>query len=325
MRRILSVILLAATLSTLPVASALAQTFPSKTVYIVVPFSPGGVTDLLARALASELTKLWGQSVVVENFAGAGSIIGANKVANAAPDGHTLLLTIDATVVSNRFLHKTLPYDPDKSLIPITMIARSRMLVIENPAFPANNLRELVDAARRTPHKVAYGSTGIGTPPYLLFETIGKREGVQFIHVPYKGVSKYMTAVMSGEVQATLAALTAAGPMVKAGQVKALAISGLQRSSLFPDVPTMSESGFPYVNPMIWWGLFAPGGTSAQLVDRINRDVASIAKRPDFTKKYFTAFSLELVGDTPAEFAAAIRGDVKATAEMVKAADIQPE
>ena len=325
MRRFLTVTLLAAMLCTISVVSALAQAFPSKTIFIVVPYPPGGSTDVLARALASELSELWGQSVVVENISGAGSIIGANKVANAPPDGHTLLLTIDPTVVNNRFLYKKLPYDPDKSLIPITMIARSGQLVIANPSFPANNLRSLVDAARATPGGVAYASYGIGTQSHLLFETIGKREGVQFLHIPYRGVAPDITAAMTGEVQVTVASPAAAGSMARAGRVKALAIGGLKRSSLFPDVPTIAESGYPYVDSVIWWGLFAPEGTNAQLVDRINHDVTSVAKRRVFIEKYFTAFGLDLVADTPGEFAAAIRADVKVTAEMVKAAGVQPE
>jgi tripartite-type tricarboxylate transporter receptor subunit TctC len=325
MRRFLKVTLCAAMLCALSVVSALAQEFPSRTVLIVVPYPAGGSTDVLARALGSELSKIWGQSVVVENVAGASSIIGANKVAKAAPDGHTLLLTIDPTVVSNRFLFKTLPYDPDKSLVPITMLARSGQMVLANPSFPANSMREVVEIARSTPGKVAYASFGIGTTAHLMFETIGKREGVQFLHVPYKGIMPDVIAVAAGEVQITLASPATAGPMVRAGKIKALAIGGQKRSSLFPEVPTVAEAGYPYVDSVIWWGLFAPEGTSAQLVDRINHDVISIVKRPDFIAKYLTKFGIDLVASTPAEFADTIRADVKINAEMVKAAGVQPQ
>ena len=324
MRRFLVVTLLTAMLCAVSVVPAHAQAFPSKTVSIVVPYPPGGSTDMLARGLANDLTKLWGQPVVVENVGGAGSIIGAEKVANATPDGHTLMFTIDPTVVNNRFLYKKLPYDPDK-LIPITMVARSGQLVIASLSFAANNMRELVEAARRAPGRVAYASIGMGSAPHLLFSTIGKREGVEFLHVPYKGVAPNMTATMTGEVQITVASPAAGGSLVKAGKVKALAIGGLQRSSMFPDVPTIAEAGYPYADAAIWFGLFAPGGTSAQLVDRISRDVIGIAKRPDFTSKYLTTFALDLVANTPSEFAAVIRADVKIKAEMVKAAGIQPE
>jgi len=325
MRRFLTATLLAAMVCTLSVVSTLAQEFPSRTILIVVPYPAGGSTDVLARALASELSQVWGQSVIVENIGGASSIIGANKVAKAAPDGHTLLLTIDPTVVSNRFLFKDLPYDPDKGLVPITMIARSGQMVLANPSFPPNNLREVVDAARGSSGKVAYASFGIGTTAHLMFETIGKRENVQFLHVPYKGIMPDVLAVAAGEVQVTLASPATAGPMVRAGKIKALAIGGQKRSSLFPEVPTVAEAGYPYVDSVIWWGIFAPGGTSAQLVDRIYRDVTNIVKRPDFVEKYLTKFGIDLVASTPAEIAATIRDDVKITAEMVKAAGVQPQ
>ncbi len=326
LRRFPAVALLTAMICVLSVVPALAQVFPSKTVFLVVPYPVGGSTDVIARALAIELNKLWGQAVVIENLSGAGSIIGASKVVNAPPDGHRLLLTIDPTVVSNRFVYKSLPYDPDKSLMPITMIARGGLFIIANPSFPANNLRELVEATRSAPGKFAYASAGIGTQTHLIMETISKHEGVELLHVPYKGgIAPNLTAVMIGEVQATAASVAAAGSMVRSGRVKALAISSPQRSGLFPDVPTMAESGFPYANYVIWFGLFAPKGTSPQLVDRINRDVTGIVKRPDFTKKYISAFGLDLVADTPAEFAAEIRANVKLTAEMVKAAGVVPE
>ena len=325
MRRLLTATLSAALLCALCVVPTRAQQFPSRTVMIVVPYPAGGSTDVLARALAAELSKVWGQPVVVENVGGASSIIGANKVAKSAPDGHTLLLTIDPTVVSNRFLFKSLPYDPDKDLVPITLLARSGQMVLANPSFPANNLRDVVNAARASPGKIAYASFGIGTTAHLMFETIGKREAVQFLHVPYKGIMPDVIAVAGGEVQLTLASPATAGPMVRAGKIKALAIGGQKRSSLFPDLPTVAEAGYPYVDSVIWWGIFAPGGTSGQLVDRIYHDVTDIVKRPDFVEKYLTKFGIDLVASTPAEMAATIRDDVKITDEMVKAAGVKPQ
>jgi tripartite-type tricarboxylate transporter receptor subunit TctC len=325
MRRLLPVTLLAAMLCILSANPALAQQFPSKPVRLLIPWPAGGSTDVLGRALAHELSAVWKQPVVVENLAGAGSIVGAERVAAAAPDGYTLMLTIDTTTVHNRFLYRKLPYDPDKSFAPITMVARSGQFVIANPSVPAKNLRELVDYARRNPGKVAYGSYGMGSQPHLFFETIAKREGVQFLHVPYKGVGPATTATVAGEVQATVASPAASGAQVRAGRAVALAIGGAQRASRFPDVPTIAESGYPYAAAIIWFGLFAPGGTDPQLVDRIYRDATAIVKRPEFVEKYISAFSLDLVANTPAEFAAAIRSDVETTAEMVKAAGVQPE
>lgn len=323
MRRFLIVTLFAAVLYPLAGITALAK-FPSHRVNIVDPYPPGGVTDILARALAKELGQLWGQSVVVLNVPGAGSIIGAAKVAHAAPDGQTILFTIRPTVVNNRFLYKHLPYDPDKSLVPIMMIVRSGQLVVAAPSFPPNNLHQVVQAARQAPDKVAYASYGIGTEPNLMFATIGKREGVKFLHVPYKGVMPDIQAAMTGQVQITLAAPAVAAPMIRAGKLKALAVGGERRSILLPNVPTVAEEGFSYVNPELWWGLFAPGGTSPQLIERINHDVMSIVKKPEFIRKYVTHFGLELAADSPAQFKAQIAADVKAMAPMVEAAGVKP-
>ena len=324
MRRALPVTLLVAMLCILSVVPALAQPFPSKTVRIVVPYS-AGTADILARALANGLASLWGQPVVVENVAGAAGIIGTERVATAPPDGHTLLFTIDQTEVGNRFFYKKLPYEPDKSLIPITMIAKVGMFVLVNPSVPANSLRELVEAARRAPGKFAYGDSGMGGPPHLMFETIAKREGVQFLHVTYRGIAQAVTAVVSGEVQVSGASAAAVGGMVKAGKVKALAIGGARRSNLLRDVPTLAESGYPYATMAVWFGLFAPGGANVQLVEGLYRDATNIAKRPEFIEKHINPQDLTLVANTPAEFAAAIRANVAITAEMVKAADIKPE
>ena len=325
MRRWLFVATLAALLWHMPIASAIAQTFPSSTVTIVVPFPPGGGTDVIARGLADELGKLWKRAVVVENIGGANSLIGTNRVVKAQPDGHTLLVTVDSTVVHNRFLFKNLPYDPDKSLLPVTMLARSGQFVIATPSFPASNLTELVDVVRRSPNGIEYGSTGVGTQPHLLFEAMAVREGVKFVQVPYKGIGPIVTAVMTGEVKISTASPASAGPMLEAGVIKALAIGGAKRSTKFPNVPTISESGFSGMDATTWWGLFVPAGTNASLVDRINRDVASVARQPAFIEKYFAKFGVEPVLDTPAEFAAEIKHDVALTAEMVKIAGVKPQ
>lgn len=299
--------------------------FPSKPVRIIVPYPAGGSTDVLARALANELGPVWKQPVVVENIGGASSIIGTERVAASPPDGHTLLFTIDPTVVGNRFLFKKLPYDPDKSLAPITIVARSGNFIIVHPSFPATTLREMVELVRRSPGKVAYSSYGVGSHSQLVFETMAKREGLQFLHVPYKGIAPSTQAVVAGEVQLSIGSPAATGAMVKAGRLRAISITGPNRASRFPDVQTSAEGGFPYVKAIIWFGLFAPGGTDPKLVDRINQDVTAIARRPDFTEKHIDSLSLELVANSPAETAATIRDDIEHIGEMVKAAGVQPE
>lgn len=306
-------------------ASSGAQTFPSAPVTIVVPFPPGGGTDNLARGLANELSKLWKQPVVVENVGGANSTIGAGKVARAAPDGRTLLVTVDSTVVHNRFLYKHLPYDPDKSLTPVTMLARSGQLLIATPSFPATNMKELIEVARRTADGIDYGSTGNGTQPHLLFEALARRENVKFLQVPYRGISPIVVAVMSGEVKLSIASPASAGPMIEAGSIKALAIGGDKRSEKFPNVPTMAEGGFPNLPGTTWWGLFAPAGVDPSLIDRINRDVATVARQPAFVEKYYTNLGADPVLDSPADFKAAIRADVDSTAKMVEIAGVRPQ
>ena len=302
-----------------------AQAYPNRLVKIVVPYPPAGTIDLLARGLAPELSALWGQPVVVENIPGAGSLVGAERAANAPPDGYTLFMTVNPTVVGNRFLFKKLPYDPDKSFAPVSMIAQSGQFIVVHPSVPANTLKELIELARREPGKIAYSSFGNGSQPQLLFETIAKREGVQFLHVPYKGIAHAITAIVAGEVQLNVASPALTGALVKSGKLKVLALGARTRTKAYPDVPTVAEAGYPYALASIWLGIFAPGGTPAALVERIRRDVSTIANRPDFIDRQITGRSFDLVAGTPAEFAAAIRAEVEITAEMVKAAGIQPE
>jgi tripartite-type tricarboxylate transporter receptor subunit TctC len=299
--------------------------FATKPVRIIVPYPPGGGIDILARALAPELSQMWAQPVVVENIAGASGIIGTEKVATAAGDGHTLMMTTNPTVVGNRFLFKSLPYDPDRQLAPITMVVQSGQMALAHPSLAANSMKELVDLARRTPGKVTYSSYGNGTQPHLFFEAIAKREGVEFLHVPYKGIAPAGTAVVAGEVMLTVASPAQLGAMVKAGKLKALAIGAPSRAREFPSVPTTAEAGFPYAQSSVWYGMFAPATTPPALVERISRDIVSVARRPEFSEKHVTSRGLELVAGSPSDFAAAIRTEVVATGEMVKAAGVKPE
>lgn len=321
LHRTLSVAILCASFA-VPV---FAQSFPSRNVRVVVPYPAGGPTDLLARALARELSTVWGHQVLIENVPGGDTSIGASRVAAATADGHTLLLTTSTTVVGNRFLFKKLPYDPDQNLLPITMLGRSGSFVIVHPSLPAKTLRALVELARRAPGQIAYGSLGRASVAHLMFGTIGKREGVSFNHIPYKGATPAMTAIVSGEVSIFVVSPAGSGAMVKSGKVRAIAITSPNRTKLFPEVPSIVESGYPYVTSWIWYGLFAPGGASTQLVERIHRDVTAILKRTEFMAKYLTESSLDAVAGSPAELADAIRADVASFGEMVKAANVQPE
>ncbi len=328
-----SSILCAALLALAACTAALAQPalaqqvtpFATKPVRIIVPYPPGGGIDVLARALAPELSQLWGQPVVVENIAGAGGIIGTEKVASAPGDGHTLLMATNPAIVGNRFLYKSLPYDPDRGLTPVTMLLQSGQVAVAHPSVAAGSIKELVELARRTPGKISYSSYGNGSQPQLFFESIAKHEGVEFLHVPYKGIAPASTAAIAGEVMLTIASPGQIGTMVRAGKLKPLAIGATRRSRDFPAVPTTAEAGYPYALSMIWYGMFAPASTPPALVERIARDVASVARRPDFADKQITSRGLDLVANSPAEFAAAIRAEVVTTGEMIRAAGVKPE
>ena len=317
---------LAAALLALGVAaSAAAQTFPARVVRVIVPFPPGGGIDILLRTLAPELTTKWGQPVIVENRAGAGSNIGAEAVAKSAPDGHTLLATVNQTFTSNRFLYKSLPYDPERSFAPITLILQSDHFLLAHPSLPAKDVRELVALAKRQPGKLNYGSFGNGSQPHLIYETLNKREGLDLLHVPYKGISPNITALIAGEVQLATGSAAVASELLKSGRVKALAIAGKRRAGQFPNVPTTAEEGYPYLLASIWYGLFAPAGTPPAIVEKIGNDVRAILKTPAFTEKHITGRGLDLVASSAGELAATIKEETATVGEMIRAAGVQPE
>lgn len=305
--------------------AAHAQAFPSKPVRIVVPFPAGGGVDTLIRSVAVELSRRWGQPVIVDNRAGAGSLIGAEAVARAAPDGYTLLATINQTLTSNRFLYKSLPYDPDKSFAPVSLMTTSDQFLIANPKVAAKDLRELVTLARANPNTLAYGSFGNGSQPHLVYALLQAKAGLQLTHVPYKGVAPVMNGLLGGEIQLSTGSASVAGEFLKAGRVKALAVAGSKRSSLFPEVPTTAEQGYPQLRAAVWYALVAPAGTPEPVIARIAADVKAILENPEFAQKNATSRGLEVNAGGPTELRQAIRDDVAATREMVQAAGVTPE
>ncbi len=305
--------------------AALAQGFPAKPVRIVVPYPPGGALDVLARAFSADLTAMWSQPVVVENIPGAASIVGTDRVAKAPADGYTLLMTTNPTVVGNRFLYAKLPFDPDKDLAPVTIVAKSGQLIVAHSSLPANNLTELVALAKKEPGKIPYGSYGNGTQPQLLLELIKKRAGIDLLHVPYKGIAPAITAVTAGEVMLTVSSPAGVAGLIRSGKLKALAIADPKRSREFPDVPTTAEQGFPYAQSAVWFGVFAPAGTPSGIVDGLHRDFTAVAQKADFRQNQIEAKGFDLVASTPQEAAAVIRSETAATGEMVTAAGIKPE
>lgn len=301
-----------------------AQKFPDRTVRFIVPWPAGGGADYVARTFASELSKVWGQAVIVENVTGAGSMVGAGRVANAAPDGYTLMMTTNGTVIANRFLYRQLPYDPDHSFVPVTMLVQSGQLVVVNADLPVSDIRALVELARKQPERVTYGSYGLGTQPHLTFETLNKRENVKLLHVPYKGLAPILTDLMSGVVNLTLVSPSSAAGAIKTGRVRPIAIGSDARSPLLPDVPTVSEAGYPYLFSTIWFGLFAPAGTPGGIVEKIHEDVVKITQHADFSKG-LTDRGFDVVASDPAKFVASIKEEVERTREMVVTAGVRPE
>lgn len=305
--------------------SAVAQTsFPQKPVTLIVPLAAGGGTDIVARKLAPALQALWGQTVVVENVAGASSILGAQKVARAAPDGHTLMVTTNGAIVGNRFLFKSLPYDPDRDFIPIAQLADIEMIVLAHNSVPANNLKELVALARKEPGKITYASYGNGSQPHLLFELFNTREKIELLHVPYKGLGPALTAVMGGETMLTLTGRGTGDAAIRSGRTKVINYNSDNRDPVLPDVPTSKEMGYPYFKVATWHGVFAPRGTPPEVVAKVSRDILAVLQQPDFREDMNKrAYGVTL--RSPEQFAALIADEIKATGEMVKAAGLKPE
>jgi tripartite-type tricarboxylate transporter receptor subunit TctC len=303
---------------------AIADTFPTKPVRLIVPFQPGG-SDQLYRALSAELSTKWKQPVIVENKPGADSLIGAEFVARSPADGYTLLATVDTTTVINRFLYKKLPYDPDKSFAPISLLAQTDFFIVANPKFPASNLRELIAYVKANPGKVSFGSFARGSQAELMIHAINKRERTDILTVPYKGVSLSLGAAIAGDVQLASGGYGVVGQHIKAGKLKPLAMAGRARDSFFPEVSTTAEQGAPYVLASIWYGLYAPAGTPEAVVRQISQDVRAVLQDREFAQKHMLANGLTPVASTPRELAERIAADVKLTAELVEAAGIKPE
>jgi tripartite-type tricarboxylate transporter receptor subunit TctC len=228
-------------------------------------------------------------------------------------------------MVANRFLYQKLPYDADKSFLPITLMAESDHMILAHPAVAARDLRELVALAKREKGKLNFGSFGDGSQPVLVYGMLNKREGLDITHIPYRGVAPLITATMAGEVQLATASASVAGELLKAKRIKALATAGSKRSAQFPDVPTTAEQGYPYLRSSVWYGLFAPAGTQPEIVKKINADVTEILRNPAFAEKHGTSKGLRVVASSPQEFSARIRDDLASTGEMVRAANIKAQ
>jgi len=302
-----------------------AQAWPDKPVRIVVAYPPGGGIDVMARQIAEKLTSQWGQSVVVENRPGANTIIAADAVAKSPADGHTLLMTTDATFSINPHLYARLPYDAERDFVPVTMLVLLQQLLVAHPSLPADTLPELIKLAKTKPGGIRYASYGSGSQPHLSGEMLKYKAGIDLLHVPYKGISLAVPAVMANEVELTFAGIATSMPQLKAGRIKAIAIGGAQRSPLLPQVPTFAELGYPEVETHAWFGLFVPAGTARSISERIYSDSRKIVEESEFRQKQLIDKGYEAVGSSPAEFVAYIRKDRESRGRAVKISGAKAE
>jgi len=278
--------------------SALAQPFPSKPVHVIVPFPPGGGADALARIMGPHLAKLWGQPVIVENRPGASGHIGADFVANSAPDGYTLLMSSTASLTEKNV----------DQFAPVTLVSASPYVITANPKVPAANVRELIDYARKNPAKLTFGSSGTGAASHLSAELFKALAGIDMLHVPYKGTGQAVTDLLAGQIDLMFAPAQTVMPQVAAGRLKALAVTSATRSATLPDLPTAAESGLPGYEAIGWFGLLAPAATPRELVAKISADANKVLADPDVKQKTL-ALGAEPSGNTPAQFARFIRDD----------------
>ena len=313
-RRIALLLLLA--LPALP-SIALAQAWPSKPIKWVVPFAPGGTTDILARTVGEKLGAALGQPVIVENRPGAGGGVGADFVAKSPPDGYTLVGGTISTHAINASLYKSLPYDPVRDFVPITLIARLPNLLVINPNVPAKNVAELVALMKANPGKYTFASSGNGTSQHLSGELFKSIAGVDMQHVPYKGSPPALQDVVGGQVTMTFDNITTALPLAKAGNLRALAVTTAQRSAVAPEIPTMAEAGLAGYEIGSWQGVFAPAGTPPEIVRRLNTEIVRILKSPEIHDKLI-ALGAEPVGNSVDEFTAMVKSEVVKWGDVVK-------
>lgn len=296
--------------------SALAQNWPNSTVTVVVPWPPGGPSDIAARPVAKRLTETLGHPFVIDNRGGGGGNIGSAAVARATPDGNTLLITSSAPIVINPSLYKKMAFDPSKDLAPITNLLRVPLVLVAHPSVPADNLKELI-AYIKTQPQFSYASAGSGTPQHMTGELFKSVTKLDITHVPYKGSAPAISDLLGGHVPIMFDSMIAIMPHIKSGKVKVIAVSGDKRSALLPDVPTFAESGFPAVVSYAWYGFFAPAGTPKAIINKINAATLKIMKEPDF-QRILADTGSDYVGDTPENFAKFVKEESVKWAKVVK-------
>jgi len=303
---------------------AFAQAYPSKPIRYIVPFPAGGGQDLVVRALAPRMSEALGQTVIVDNRPGAATMVGAELAAKSPPDGYTVFNGSNTTLAINPNLYSKVPYDPLKDFAAVTQIASLPNLLVVHPSLPVRTVKELAALARNRPGQLNYGSSGTGTPAQLAGVMFGDEAHAKLVHVPYRGSSQALTALISGETQMMFGSMTSTLPFVKSGRLRAIAVTGAKRSLAAPDVPTVAEAAFPGFEAVTWYGLFVPAGTPAAIVSKLNAEVVKILRAPDF-RDWLVAQGADPVGSTPDELAAFVKTELVKYAKIVKDSGMRPD
>ena len=293
-----------------------AQSFPSKPIRLISPYAAGGANDIVCRVIAEKLSELMGQTVVVDNKPGAGSMVGSTLLVKSPPDGYTIMMA-DIAHGANPALRKTMPYDTLKDFTPVVLVAELPTVLLVNPSVPANSIAELVAYAKRNPGKLNYSSSGFGSTNHLAAEVFKDELGLDIVHVPYQGGGEAMNALLGGQVQMLFITLPASLPHIKAGKVRALALTSARRMDSLPDVPTVAETVLPGFDINLWIGVVAPAGTPPAVVDRLNADFNKVLAMPA-VKERITALGANIAGGTPAQFDAFIRKELQRWAKTIK-------
>jgi len=303
---------------------AAADSYPTRPVRLIAPFSAGGGVDIVARYLALKLTEKWGQQVVVDNRTGATGIIGTEIAAHSPPDGYTLILGNAATHAVNVSLFKKLPYDAVKDFAPVTLIGRVPEMLVVHPALPAANVRELIALAKAKPGELAFGSAGAGSPPHLAGELFQFLAKVKLVHVPYKGSAPALADLIGGQISMYFSNILSAVPFVKSGRLRGLGVTSEKRSVVAPEIPTIAESGLPGYEDYNWYGILAPKGTPRAIVTQLHADIVAVVRGRDMEER-LTKDGAEVIASTPDEFARFIREEIDRYARIVKASGLRAE
>jgi len=317
MKQIVSAILLALVASTGVESTLAAEAYPARPLRLVVPFPPGGGTDIMGRLVAAHLTDKLGVQTVVDNRGGAGGIIGTDLAAKATPDGHTLLIGSVSTISINPSLYAKLPFDTQKDLAPVSLIASTPSVVVVPASLAARSVKELVALAKSKPGQLNFASAGSGTSHHLGGELFKITAGINIVHVPYKGTAPAVTDLVAGQVSMMIANMPSVLPMIKAARLRPLAVTSLNRSSLMPELPTVAESGLPGFEVIVWYGVLAPAATPKPIVTKLNGHLKQMASNPE-VKERLAGQGAEAISSTPEEFARKIREDMKKWSQVVE-------